>query len=112
MDILKEMIRSSGWLFGGAMLLSGLVALILCARASWGVRAARARRAAMIASLVPLLLAFIAVPVGAVFMWRASQRGLDVSDDWRYLGYIILYGLAFSAVPMLWSALLRRWPAS
>ena len=111
MEFLRVMIKSSGWLFGGAMLLCGLVALVLCAWASWQ-RSGRTRRAAMIASLTPLLLGFIAVPVGMVFLWLASRDGKDYTGDWPQLGYVVLFGLTISAVPMMWSALLRRRLAS
>ena len=108
--IIIEMIRSSGWMFGGAMLLAGLVALVLCARASW-IRTDPARRAALIASITPLVLSFIGVLYGTVLLWHLSQDGLDVADDWPRLGFIVLFGMTISYVPLLWSALLRRGPA-
>ena len=110
MDILIHMIRSAGWLFGVPMLLSALAALVLCAWATW-VRTDRARRAALIAALTPLVLGCIGVPVATVLLWRASLRGVDISGDWVYLGYFALFALSLSAVPLLWSALLPRRPS-
>ena len=109
MELLRMMLKSTGWLSGGAMLLAGLTALILCVLATW-VRTPRARRAAVIASLTPIVLAFLAVPWGAMILWRASQRGEDIAGDWTHLGYIVLFGLTISVVPLLWSALLRLRP--
>ena len=107
MDLLKDMIRSAGWLFGVPMLLSVLVALVLCAWATW-VRTDRARRAAMIAALTPLVLGCIGVPVAVVLSWLASRRGVDTTDDWAHVGYFVLFALSLAAAPLLWSVLLRR----
>ena len=106
MTFFTHMIRCCGWLFGVPMLLAGVVALVLCLWATW-LRTDRTRRAAVIASLTPLVIGCIGVPVGAVFLWLASQRGVDVSSDWLNLGNVVLFGLTVSAVPLLWSALLR-----
>ena len=106
-ELLFGMLRSAGWLFGVPMLLSALAALVLCAWATW-IRTDRARRSALIAALTPLVLGCIGVPVAAVLMWRGSQRGMDISGDWVHLVYFALFALSLSAVPLLWSALLRR----
>jgi hypothetical protein len=107
MNLLFLMVKSSGLLFGVSMLLAGLVALVLCARATW-VRTSRTRRAAVIASLAPLVIGIIGAAVQAVLLWLASQRGAVVAGDWPHLGYVVLFGLTISALPLLWSALLRH----
>ena len=106
MELLFLMIRSAGWLFGVPMLLSALAALVLCAWASW-IRTDRARRAALFAALTPPVLGCLGVPVAVALMWRDASRGVDTTGDWAYVGYFALFALSLSAVPLLWSALLR-----
>lgn len=83
MQLLMEMLRSAGWLFGVPMLLSALAALVLCAWATW-IRTDRARRAALIAALTPLVLGCIGVPWATVLLWRAPRAAWI----FRATGYI------------------------
>jgi hypothetical protein len=112
MELLRLMLKSSGWVLGIPMLLSALAGLVLCAWATW-VRTDRARRAALVAALTPLVLGCIGVPWATALTWRAGQRGWDTTGDWVHIGYFALSALSLSAVPLLWSALLRwRRPAA
>ena len=97
---------TTGMIIGPIMWLTGLVALVLCLRASTWARNLRAARVALATSSLPLLAGLCAIPFGVIVMWSAGQ--LDALN-WGALVKACLAGLVVAAVPLIWSfALLRN----
>lgn len=106
---LNDLLSSPGYIFGPAMLLSGLVALVVCLRATRQRQPIRPRRI-VIWSAAPLALGVVGALVGCI-IWslekdavphEAAMRGLMA------LGYTILFGLIVSSVPLIWTGFLIR----
>jgi len=110
-DFLVMVIRSPGWIFGPLMLLSGLVAFVVCVRATARAERAAARRA-LRWSLVPPALGVVGAIVGGI-VWVASGAATDPARARMALFCTFVFGVFCAAIPMLWSlALLQRRPAA
>jgi hypothetical protein len=96
---------TTGFIIGPAMMLAGIVALVLCLRASRQPDSPRAKRVALLVSLLPFALGIFAIPFGLA-AWAASGQG--GTPDWLALGKACLAGLVVTAVPLVWSLLLLR----
>lgn len=111
-EFLLTVFKSAGWLFGPLMLLGGLVALVVCVRATVRGDRASALRALRWALVPPALGAIGACYGGSI--WAFS--GVVVADParaWMALFCTIVFGV-FAATPAaLWATalLLRRPPA-
>jgi hypothetical protein len=99
---------TAGWIFGPAIMLAGLVALLLCLRASVWARARPASRTAFVASLVPFVAGICAAIFGFVIWQCATQPAANLSGPWLALGKVCLAGLIVTLVPLAWSLLLLR----
>jgi hypothetical protein len=112
MEFLTAMVQSLGWLFGPLMLLAGLAALVMCARATVRTDRPVARRALMWA-LLPPVLGVVGAIVGLV-VWFVSQPGApNRGPNWLALGYTVLFGVFVALAPALWAlVLLRQRPAA
>jgi len=110
-DFLVMVFKSPGWIFGPLMLLSGLVAVVMCARAT--VRAERvAARRALRWSLVPPALGVVGAIVGGI-VWAAHGPASDPARARMALFCTVVFGVFCAAVPTLWSlVLLQRRPAA
>lgn len=102
------MVRSPGYIFGPLMLLTGLVALVVCLRAT--LRADRpAARRAVAWSLAPVGVGILGALVGLAYWGLSDMVSENRAETWGYLGYTVLFGILVAAVPLVWSvALLRR----
>jgi hypothetical protein len=103
---IQWLFNTTGWIFGPAILLAGLVALILCLRASLWARSYGPRRAAMIWSFVPFATAVCGAlfGLGLVFVVGAGPT----QEGWLALGKCCLAGLAVTVVPLAWAVVLVR----
>jgi hypothetical protein len=104
--------RSPGFIFGPLMILGGVVAIVMCARATFRPDRASARRALMW-SLVPPALGAVGALVGAVVFALADRVNKDWATAAQYLGCTIVFGVFCAFIPFPWSlALIRRRPAA
>lgn len=104
------LLKAPGFIFGPLMLIAGLVAVVVCVRAS--LRPDRvSHRRAVAWSLAPLALGLVGATYGAVH-WAVSGRvAPDRGFVWLLLGYTVLFGVLVTAVPLVWAtALTRRKP--
>jgi hypothetical protein len=100
--------NTTGWFVGPAIMLAGLVALILCLRASSWARSSGARRAAVISSLVPFAVGVCGVLFGLGVWWWSGQVAVNPWDPWLALGKCCLAGLVVTVVPLVWAVVLLR----
>ena len=110
-----DLIRSPGYIFGPGMLLAGLIALIICLRASWSRQSFDPRRS-FIWSAAPLMIGIMGAMIGCILAvieiesWPAAEKG--PVPEWAlerarmHLGFTILFGLFVSSVPLVWTGLL------
>jgi hypothetical protein len=106
--IILWLFNTTGWIFGPAILLAGLVALLLSLRASFWARTPPARRAALVASLGPLALGVCAALVGLAVWGYVHQPGANQGVPWWALGKACLAGAVTTVIPLVWSVLLVR----
>jgi hypothetical protein len=106
---LNDLINSPGYIFGPAMLLSGLIALVICLRATRHGQTFRPRRI-VIWSVAPLALGIVGALVGCI-VWSLQKDPVPHDAAVRgvmALGYTILFGLIVSSVPLIWTGFLMR----
>jgi hypothetical protein len=94
---------TTGWIIGPVMLITGLLALVLCLRANNSASSPRAVRAALIASLLPLAAGVCAIGFGWAVVWYSGKIPEDTTGIWLALGKACLAGLVVSLVPLSWS---------
>lgn len=110
-DFLRMVIQSPGWIFGPLMLLSGLAALAVCARATARPDRTPPRRA-LRWSLVPPVLGVLGAIVGGV-VWALNGPAADPARARMALFCTFVFGVFVAVVPALWSlALLQRRPTA
>jgi hypothetical protein len=99
-----EWFRTPGPIFGPAMFLAGIVALILCVRATRR-GSPEAARLAMHCSILPLCIGIC----GSLFgLGLLLASGKPVGEqEWKLLGQCTMAGMVVTAVPLLWSYALR-----
>jgi len=95
--------NTTGLIFGPAIMLSGILALLLCLRATSWASTAPARRTAVVASFLPLALGLGAVAFGLAVWWYSGQIAEDRWVVWLALGKACLAGLVVSTIPLFWS---------
>jgi hypothetical protein len=100
------MYRSLGAILAPLMLLSGLIAVIICLLSTLQPPPYRLRQA-IIWSCVPLILSVIGAMVGILIVTLEGQPPM-----WINLGHVVLAGLFVSSVPALWSGLLHFYQTS
>lgn len=104
---------STGWIFGPAILLAGVLALAMCLRESVGATTVKRRRAALAWSLLPFVLGIAAALVGAALWLAGTMPEVTTSNAARRLGKACLAGLITTTPPLAWAvALVRRRRAS
>ncbi len=99
---------SCGYIFGGAIFLTGLIALGSCLWASMRSRSARAGRIALAFSLGPVAAGVCGALFGLGLMAYLGELGQMKSDNWLYLGKVPLAGLVVAVPSLLWALLLLR----
>ena len=110
MNFLLLIVQSPGYIFGPLMLLAGVAAAVVCARATRHADRVRAIRA-LTWSLAPVALGVLGAIVGGIVWALADRPATDPARAWAALGCTILFGAIVAAVPVAWSlALLRRRP--
>ncbi|MBN9119004.1 MAG: hypothetical protein J0I06_07560 [Planctomycetes bacterium] len=111
MDFFEMVWRSPGWIFGPLMMLAGVVAVVMCARATLRSDRVPARRA-LAWALVPPVLGALGAVFGAV-VWALSGPAADPARARMALVCTVAFGLFVAAVPFLWAlVLLQRRPAA
>jgi drug/metabolite transporter (DMT)-like permease len=101
----KMMVQSPGYIFGPLMLALGVVAVVLCARATRRGDRPSAWRAAYW-SLSPIAAGLVGAVVGAVVWAATGQQAADRSVPMMHLAYTVLFGGFVALLPLLWSATL------
>lgn len=103
--------KTAGWICGPMILLAGIIALVLCVRATRRSDSPASRRNALIGSLTPLAFGICGAIVGlVVFLVSGAPGGLQ-QEHWLNLGRVVLAGLVVSAIPLIWSLMLFRRPS-
>jgi hypothetical protein len=112
MDFFVLVVQSPGYIFGPLMMLAGLVALGMCARAT--LRPERlAARQSLVWSLLPTALGVVGAVVGAIVWALAGPAAPAAATAFASLGCTILFGAFITVIPAIWSlALLRRRPTA
>jgi hypothetical protein len=108
MGFLSDLVSSPGVIFGPLMLLAGVVAGGMSARATLRPSYRAAHRAVWW-SLVPAAIGLMAAVFGGVrwtFLYGPAVS--PWSQTWPVLGYTALFGAAVSVVPLAWAAALAR----
>jgi hypothetical protein len=108
--LLLSFFNTAGLIFGPLIVLAGVVALILCFRASWRTTSPQFRRHALIGSLSPFIVGICGALAGLAFMLGSGQAGGIQTEHWRNLGKVCLSGLVVSSIPLLWCLWLFRTP--
>jgi hypothetical protein len=103
-----SLFNTTGYIFGPAIVLTGLLALLLCLRASSWARNRPARRVALVASLMPFAAGVCGALIGLAMWWYADKPATDNGAPWFALGKACLAGLVVTAIPLVWSSLLLR----
>ena len=103
-DFFVMVLRSPGWIFGPLMLLTGLVAVGMCARATRRPDRIPARRA-LVCALVPPALGVVGALVGAV-VWAVEGPMADPARSRMALFCTIVFGVFVAIVPALWALVL------
>jgi hypothetical protein len=103
-----SLFNTTGWIFGPAILLAGVVALVLCIRASLPGSAPQSRRVALFAALLPFALGICAAIVGFAVWQAAGAPAGDGFGPWPALGKACLAGLVVTVPPLGWAFLLNR----
>jgi hypothetical protein len=106
MDDILFLFNSLGLIFGPAVFLAGLLALILCFRATRRRKSAPVGRSTVVVSLMPLTISICAALVGLAIC--IGERRAWNNFDWTALGRCCLAGMVVSLVPLMWSLWLRR----
>ncbi|MCE9562777.1 MAG: hypothetical protein K8U57_12090 [Planctomycetes bacterium] len=102
MDLLW-LFRTTGPIFAALILLTGLISLILCVRATMRSSSPRRRRIAAIGSSLPVLVGVAAIPVGLIVCLANN-----VEVQWWALGRAFLAGVVVAIIPLVWSLTLLR----
>src|SRR6516225_3612838 len=101
---------TAGYIVGPAIMLAGLLALLLCLRATRQIDSPQARRTALLASFLPLGAGFLGALFGLIwFLCFGPQGGIQMVQ-WQALGKVCLAGLVVTTFPLLWSLVLFRIP--
>ena len=93
-----------GYIFGPAILIAGLCGVGMCLRARSPSSTRRARRAALVAALSPVIVGVCGAASGLVVWWVAAVP----TAPWLPLGKVCLAGLVVAALPLGWALLLLR----
>lgn len=110
-DFFVMVLKSPGYVFGPLMLLAGLVAVGMCARATRRPDRAPARRA-LVWSAVSPALGVVGAIVGAV-VWALNGPAPDPALSRMALFCTFVFGAFCAVVPALWAlVLLQRRPAA
>ena len=105
--VLLKLFDTCGLIVGPLMLAAGIVALVLCIRASQRPGASQLRQA-VYASIMPLVIGICGASIGLVLILLSPPPGGIRDDNVAALGKVILAGLTVSAIPMLWCLMLLR----
>jgi hypothetical protein len=100
--------NTTGWIFGPAILLAGVVALGFCLRATLRVSPAGAPRTAFTFSLLPFALGICAALVGLGIWLAGGMPNVPVLEGTLNLGKACLAGLVTTLVPLAWALTLVR----
>ena len=103
MEIFFSLFNTTGYVFGSAIMVAGLLALGLCLRASLKSRPARAERLALAFSLSPLAIGVCGAVFGLAMLLSAGQLGGAGRETWLALGTVCLAGLVITVPPLTWS---------
>ena len=103
--------QTAGWICGPLIVFTGIIALVLCLRATCRPDSPVLRRNAWIGSLIPLALGICGAIVGLVVFFVSGAPGGLQQEHCLNLGRVVLAGLVVSAVPLLWSLFLLRRPS-
>jgi hypothetical protein len=109
---LFEMIRAPGYIYGPGMLITCLIALVICLRSTRSGEPFLARRQ-LVWSIAPLLVAVVGVIHGCIAVVVFEDGPIPaggLTQARKQLGYTLELGVLFSSIPLLWSAMisLRR----
>jgi hypothetical protein len=97
-----------GLIFGPAVFLAGIAALVLCVRATRNTSTARSQRTAMWASFGPFVLGVCAMVVGLVVWVIEARATIDPATAFLNSGKAALAGLVVTLLPLAWALTLRR----
>jgi hypothetical protein len=111
-DFFLMLVKSPGYIFGPLMMLAGLVAVVMCVRATLRPERANTRRALRWSAVPPALGV-----VGAIYGAAVGIIGGFPANAWvaaaPYLAGTILFGVFVAIVPALWAlVLLQRRPTA
>lgn len=95
---------SCGAIFGSAIMLAGIAAIILCVRATLRGNTRRNQRITIAVATLPFVLGICGFVFGIVFCWIAGVPNIS----WAALGKVCLAGAVVSVVPLIWALLLYR----
>jgi len=105
---LLSLFNTAGYIFGPLIVLAGVVALVLCLRASRRTGTPRLRQTALFGSLTPLATGVLGAIVGLILLLGSGQQDGIQSEQLVNLGKVCLAGLVITISPLLWSLMLFR----
>lgn len=105
--VFLSLFQTCGLICGPLMFLAGIVAVVLCFRATRNPSTGPLRRA-VCGSISPLVVGIVGALVGLAVALNANPPGGLQDQHWMALGKVVLSGLTVAAIPMLWCLALLK----
>ena len=102
--------NTAGLIFGPLIVLAGIVALVLCLRATRRSDSPVSKRNALVGSLAPLVVGICGAIFGLIYFLISGPAGGLQNEHLLNLGKVIFAGLVVTGVPLIWSLLLVNRP--